>query len=129
MPNTFCNIPYCLARYLGDGAVKERKTSKIYGGMFVTRLARSYGIMERGFGNMLTLIPTPPFSIMIYRRAMIIEEFGGGTFAIPHDDEEVVPEQPGRRVRPRQDQAHDDPPVISVDEEIPMDWYNEAISR
>jgi len=59
MPNTFCNIPYCLARYLGDGAVKERKTSKINGGIFVTRLARSYGVMGRGLGNTLTMIPTP----------------------------------------------------------------------
>lgn len=46
--DVFCNIPYCLAKYLGEGSVKDRITSKINGGMFVTRLARSYGILERG---------------------------------------------------------------------------------
>lgn len=28
-PNTFCNIPYYLAKYLTEGGVKERKTSRI----------------------------------------------------------------------------------------------------
>lgn len=27
MPNTFCNIPYCLAKYLAEGGFKDRKTS------------------------------------------------------------------------------------------------------
>lgn len=44
IPNTFCNIPYCLEKYLADGGVMDRKASRICGGMFVTTLARSYGI-------------------------------------------------------------------------------------
>ena len=27
MPNTYCNIPYCLERYLAEGGLKDRKTS------------------------------------------------------------------------------------------------------
>lgn len=66
---------------------------------------------------------------MLYRRARIVEDFGGGTFAIPHEDEVVSPEEPGRRVRPRHEQAHDDPPVIPVDDEVPMDGYNMEVRR
>ena len=85
-----------MASYLSEGAVKDRKTSKINGGMFVTRLARSYGLMNAGAWDMMTEVPTPPFSIMLYRRARIIEDFGGGTFVIPHDDPVIAPEEPGR---------------------------------
>lgn len=67
MPNTFCNIPYCLAKYLGEGVLKNHTTSKINGGMFITCLARTYGVLERGAGNFLTMVPTPSFSIMLYQ--------------------------------------------------------------
>lgn len=52
--------------------------------MFVTPLARSYRVMERGAGSMLTMLPTPPFSLMLYRKARIVEDYGGGNFAIPN---------------------------------------------
>lgn len=87
-----------MAEYLSEGAVKDRKTSKINGGMFVTRLARSYGVIERGVGNDLTMVPTPPCNVILYRRARIIEDYRGGHYAIPNEDEVVGPEQSGRRV-------------------------------
>ena len=74
--DVFCNLPYCLAKYLAEGAVKERITSKINGRMFVTKLARTYVILEQGAKNFLTMVPTPPFSITLYRRARIIEDYG-----------------------------------------------------
>ena len=40
----FCNIPFWVANFLNSGVV-EREGDRIYGGMLVTRLARSYGIL------------------------------------------------------------------------------------
>ena len=48
--------------------MKERKTLKINRGMFMTKLARSFGILERGAGNVLTMLPTPPFNHILFRR-------------------------------------------------------------
>lgn len=104
--------------------MKNQTTSKINGGMSVTHLARSYGLLERGVGNMIIMVPTPPFTVMLYRRARIVEDYGGGHFTIPSDDAVVTPEDPGRRVRPRQENVHEEPPVIPAEDEIPMDWYN-----
>ena len=40
----YCNIPFWVASYLKT-SVGERDIDKVYGGMFVTRLARSYGLL------------------------------------------------------------------------------------
>ncbi|KAL7605091.1 hypothetical protein Lser_V15G17612 [Lactuca serriola] len=130
-PDVFCNIPWCIASYLSEGAVKDRKTSRINGGMFVTRLANSFGLMNRGAWNFMTLIPTPPFNPILFRRARIIEDYGGGHYAIPNDDPIVGPEAPGRRVRSRRERdVEDEPPVIPVEnEDVPMDWYNVEMRR
>ena len=130
-PGVFCNIPWCIASYLSAGAVKDRKTSRINGGMFVTRLANSFGLMNRGAWNLMTLIPTPPFNPILFRRARIIEDYGGGHYAIPNDDPVVGPEAPGRRVRSRRERdMEDEPPVIPVEnEDVPMDWYNIEMRR
>lgn len=104
--------------------MKDRKSSRICGGMFVCRMARSYGIFERGAGNFLTMMQTPPFNALLYKRARIAEDCGGGNFDIPDEDEAVVPEQPGRRVRPRQGHVQEDPHVIPDDDELPTDPYN-----
>ena len=44
-PGIYLNIPYWVAIMLTHGA-GTRSTDNIYGGMFVTRLARSYGILR-----------------------------------------------------------------------------------
>ena len=67
-----------MEKYLAEGAVKERITSKINGGMFVTKLARSYGILDQEAARVLTMIPTPPFSTTLFRRGRMIEDYGGG---------------------------------------------------
>lgn len=99
MPNTFCNISYYLAKYLGECAVKDRKTLKICGGMFVTNFGRLFDILERRAGNALTMLPIPKFNPILYKRARMVEDYDGGNCLVPDDDEVVVPEQPGRRVR------------------------------
>ena len=87
----FCNLPYCLAKYLAEGAVKERITSKINGGMFFTKLARTYGILDQGAARVLTMIPSPPFSTTLFRRERIIEDYGGGNFRIQDEDALLEP--------------------------------------
>jgi hypothetical protein len=42
--DVYCNIPFWVASYLRT-SVGERDIDKVYGGMFVTRLARSYGLL------------------------------------------------------------------------------------
>ena len=123
-PNQFCNIPYCLAKYLAESGVKERSTSKICGGMFITKLARSYGILEGRIGNQLTMVSQPAFSPLLYRRAKIIVDFGGGHVNIPLVYDAELPEQPRKRVRPRPTHMQEDPPVIPINDELPMDPYN-----
>ncbi|KAL7606918.1 hypothetical protein Lser_V15G17608 [Lactuca serriola] len=96
--------------------------------MFVTRLANSFGLMNRGAWNFMTLIPTPPFNPILFRRARIIEDYGGGHYAIPNDDPIVGPEAPGRRVRSRRERdVEDEPPVIPVEnEDVPIQCRDEA---
>ena len=128
-PILFRHFPYCLAKYLAEGAVKDRITTKINEGMFVTRLARTHGILEQGVERVLTMIPTPPFSNKLFGWARIIEDYGGGHVGIPNVDEVLVPEEPRRKVRQQKDHVREDPPVIPVEEEQPMDWYNVDMRR
>ena len=58
-----------------------------------------------------------------------MEEYGGGNFSILNDDEVVAPEELGRRVRPRQENVQEDPPVISIDDEMLMNWCNVEVRR
>lgn len=96
--------------------------------MFVSRLARSYGILDRQEARALTMISPPPFSITLFRRARIIEKFGEDIFGIPNEDEVIVPEESGRRVRQRRNQTREDPPVIPV-EKGNTEWDNVELRR
>ena len=42
--DVYCNIPFWAASFLRT-SVGDRAIDKVYGGMFVTRLARSYGLL------------------------------------------------------------------------------------
>lgn len=70
------------------------------------------------------MLQPPSFITLLYKRDRIVEDYGVGNFAIPDEDEVVVPEEPGRRVTPRQTHIHEDLPVIPMDERLPMDPYN-----
>ncbi|GJX81455.1 hypothetical protein Tco_0330936 [Tanacetum coccineum] len=50
-----CNIPYWLAKYM----VGMREKSLICGGMFVTRIARSYGLLTNEMMRALSVEPSP----------------------------------------------------------------------
>ncbi|GJS90084.1 hypothetical protein Tco_0772720 [Tanacetum coccineum] len=60
-----CNIPYWLAKYLKN--VKE--TSVIFRGMFVTRMARSFGLLTNELVSVLNREP-PPY---VYRKKSLIK--------------------------------------------------------
>lgn len=51
-----------------------------------------------------------------------MEDSGGGKFSITDDDEVEVSKHLGRRFRPIN--AHEEPPVIPVEDEMLMDAYN-----
>lgn len=53
-----------------------------------------------------------------------MDDNGRGHFYIPRDDEVLVSEQPGRRVRARPAAVHEEPPIIPIEDEMPMDPYN-----
>lgn len=118
-----------MANYLAEGAVKERITSKINGGMFVTKLARTYRILEQGAARMLTMIPTPPFNTILFRRARIVEDFGGGNISITNDDAVLVSEESRIRVTQRREHVRDDPPFIPVDDKLRIYSYNVELRR
>ncbi|GJT50289.1 hypothetical protein Tco_0976446 [Tanacetum coccineum] len=50
-----CNIPYCLAKYM----IGMREKSLIYGGMFVTRIARSFRLLTNKMTGALSVKPPP----------------------------------------------------------------------
>lgn len=90
-PRGFCNIPHCLATYLASRAAKDKTGVPICGGMFFTKLAKSYGLFERGAADILTLMLTRAFNVLLYKRARIMEDNEGNNFSIPNDDEVVQP--------------------------------------
>lgn len=100
----------------------------IGGGILVIKLARSYGLFERGAGSFLTLMPTRCFNILLYKRDRIVWDNEGNNFSISDVNDEVQPDL-GRRVRPRPDDTHEEPPVILVEDEMPMDLYNRVMCR
>ncbi|GJZ03453.1 hypothetical protein Tco_0536728 [Tanacetum coccineum] len=54
-PKVVCNIPYWLSKYLK--AIRDKNL--IYGGMFVTRIARSFGLLTNEMRDALSIEPPP----------------------------------------------------------------------
>lgn len=67
----FCNIPHSLANFLAERGIKDRNESSICGGMLVTKLARLYGLFERGGGSFLTMMHTCPL-ILFFRNGQAL---------------------------------------------------------
>lgn len=53
----------------------------------------------------------------------------GVIFSIPDDDEVLMTEQPVRRFRPPPMEVREEPPIIPVMDEMPMDSYNFAMRQ
>lgn len=88
----FCNIPHYVAGFLAERVGKDRHRAPIYGGMLITKLARLYSIFERRDAIFLTLELTRSFNRLLFKRAHIVQDNGGGNFSIPGDDLVEQPE-------------------------------------
>lgn len=93
----------------------------------ITRLARSFGVLEKREAVMLTVEPQKPFLVLLYKRANIVVDHGAGTFGIPDD----TPRQrvPNRGMQRGREAGEDEPPVVHADDELIMDPYNVARRR
>ncbi|GJW38423.1 hypothetical protein Tco_0064268, partial [Tanacetum coccineum] len=54
-PDVACNIPYWLYKYL----MAARDKNLIYGGMLVTKITMSFGLLTNEFRNALSIKPPP----------------------------------------------------------------------
>nr|GEX67210.1 hypothetical protein [Tanacetum cinerariifolium] len=75
-----CNIPYCLSRYLEK--VKEKDL--LVGGMFVTKIAKSFGLLTNLMVDALSVEPRLHVFKNNFLIAMgIVMDLGGGTCCWP----------------------------------------------
>ncbi|CAI9299788.1 unnamed protein product [Lactuca saligna] len=112
-----------LADFLIVRAAKDRRGSPLYGGMWITRLVRSFGIFLKREASLLTVEPQKTFSTLLYKRAHLIVDHGMGGFSIPEDTpRHRVPS----RGRQRGNEAEADKPVVPEEDKMPMDPYSMA---
>ena len=98
-PGIYCNIPYWVAIMLTHGA-GTRGTDRICGGMFVTKLARSYGILRPEILEYLSGTSCRTVKSKSLGQMDIVTELAGGfwTWLVPgggadDDDEDEEDEQ------------------------------------
>lgn len=91
------DIPFLLEEFLTIRAGKDRRGSPLYGGMLITQLARSFGILEKLEASFL-IIKLGNSSPLLYKWVHIVDDNGYGNYSIPIDNSQ---NQPGRRVRQR----------------------------
>lgn len=63
-------------------AGKDSRGSPLYGGMLITQLACSFGVLDKREAVLLNLELHKPFSTLLYKRATIIVDHGMGGFSI-----------------------------------------------
>lgn len=121
-PNACVDLPFLLAEFLAEWVDKDRQGSPLYGGMLITRLVDSFGILDKREAMFFTVETQKPFSNLLYKRENIIVDHGMGGFSIPDD---TPRDRPGRRVRQRaRGPEGDESPVVPTEDEIPMDPYS-----
>lgn len=81
----YVDLPFHLAEFLAARVAKDRRGSPLYGGVLITRLALSFGVLEKREAVMLTVEPQKPFYVLLYRWANIIVDLRMGGFSIPDD--------------------------------------------
>ncbi|CAI9283780.1 unnamed protein product [Lactuca saligna] len=125
--NTHVDLPFLLVDFLAVRAGKDRRGSPLYGGMLITLIACSYGVLEKREAMMLIVEPKNPYSTLLYKMANIAIDHVYGNFGIPDDTSRGrVP----RRVRPRgNDPKGEEPPLYPTNDEMPTDPYNIAMRR
>ncbi|GJR97042.1 hypothetical protein Tco_0269216 [Tanacetum coccineum] len=79
-PEVACNIPYWLSKYFKG----MREKNLIYGGMLVTRIARSFGLLTNEWRSALSVEPQPHvFKKKLLIAMGVIMELHGGMCAWP----------------------------------------------
>ncbi|CAI9281575.1 unnamed protein product [Lactuca saligna] len=69
---------------------KSKPRAPIYGGMLVTKLARSYGVFDDPGVEFLKWKEGHPFQPRLFKSAIIVKDMGNNTYSVPVDDEVVV---------------------------------------
>ncbi|CAI9283616.1 unnamed protein product [Lactuca saligna] len=64
---------------------KDSRGSPLYGGMLITCLAHSFGVLDKRKAVLLNLELHKPFSTLLYKRATIVVDHGMGDFSILDD--------------------------------------------
>ncbi|CAI9303859.1 unnamed protein product [Lactuca saligna] len=124
-PDVYISLPFLLVDFLVARSGKDKRGSPLYGGMLITRLACSFGVLGKRDVVILTVEYQNHFSTLLYKRATIFVH-GMGGFSIPDDTPRGrVP----RRVRQRRDPEEDEPLVVPTDDELPMDPYTIALRK
>ncbi|CAI9276510.1 unnamed protein product [Lactuca saligna] len=113
-----------MAGFLAIRAGKDCYGSPLYGGMFISLLTQSFGILQKREATMLTIESSKSFSPILYKHINSVIDNGFGNYSFPND---TPRNQLGRQVRQRAADTNDDePPVIPAEDELPMDSYNVA---
>ena len=104
-PGVCCNIPYFLARYLSDYAVSSRLGIPICGGYFITRLARSYGVIISDITRSLNCMEGNKFTLGYLEKMRVVRNYRShwGIVDTDYDDDggEQPSNQPEQQPQPR----------------------------
>ncbi|CAI9260282.1 unnamed protein product [Lactuca saligna] len=120
-PIVFCHLPYCVADFLVERLGKSRDGAPIYGGMLVTKLARSFGVFDEPKAGFLTRKEGRPFQPRLFKITQIVKDMGNDTYSVSVDDTVEIPK--GRRnmkVRVKEMNPRDG----HVDDKLPMYPYH-----
>ncbi|KAI3508580.1 hypothetical protein L1887_23588 [Cichorium endivia] len=117
-PSRFLHLPYALATALATRSTGASSSSPLTRGYFITRLARSYGILTAPVAASLTAIPPSRTSARTLERMMFIEQQRPGQFIQAPTEPRQAPQpayaQPARR-RQRREAPEPEP-------QPPIDW-------
>ena len=76
--DVFCNIPFWVASFL-QGEIGEKDNDLIYGGMFITKLARSYRVLTPEIRDYLSEGVCRVVRVRSLKQMRIVMDLGGGT--------------------------------------------------
>lgn len=81
----FCDLPYMLARFLGESATISQPGSPFTGGNFVTHLEKSYGVLILGMIATLTCVRAKNITISFLENMHVVK-LVRGVYVISTDD-------------------------------------------
>lgn len=97
---------------------KDRRGTPLCRGMLITKLTKSFGVLQKQKAMMLTMERGKAFRPFLSKMANIVVDNRYGNYSIPNDDPK---EQSRKRVRKRSRDVEEEPPIIPNEDELPMD--------